>query len=161
MTAAATRFTLALALAAGPLGCSSVSDFEGLWSATASTADDSCSGHFSSTDPQFTMRLRAGDKSDLEYVTLDSMDLTHELCVQTYSVDGDTATMEGTQTCSIAATGTDAEGNIVPTTVVQTYTQDRLKLDSDVLHEDGHLSYGDQNNRCSSAFTLSFVRLKN
>jgi hypothetical protein len=147
---------VSLALGCGP----DVSDFEGLWSAQMSSGTSSCTGPYETNAPSFTMRLRAGDDSDLEYVTLDPQDLTKETCVQTLSVDGDTATMEGEQSCSQVSSQLDEQtGEIVETVVVINYTSDKLVLDGDTLHESVVWNVADDSD-CISSFEIDFERLE-
>lgn len=144
------------ALACGP----DVSDFEGLWAAQQSNGSNSCTGPYQETSGySFTMRLRAGEDSDLEYVSLDQEDLTRETCVQTFSVDGDTATMEGVQKCSEPTDGTDPEtGDPIESEVVITYMWDELVVDGDLLHESVSWKAGDS--ECVDSFEIEFKRLE-
>lgn len=139
-----------------------VGNFEGLWVAQRSTGSSSCTGPYPDMEAYpFTMRLRAGASSDLEYVTLDTADLTKETCVQTFSVDGDTATMEGEQNCTQTIQDTDpVSGEVLPTTIelVTTYTRDKLVVDGDALHES--VSWKVENApECTDSFEIDFKRL--
>jgi hypothetical protein len=156
----------AVMLGCGALGCGSdeesVANFEGLWTAQRSSGSSSCSGPYPNMEAYpFTMRLRAGSSSDLEYVTLDNADLTKETCVQTFSVDGDTATMEGAQDCTQTVQETDpVSGELLFTTIelVTTYTRDKLVVDGDALHESVSWKVPSAP-ECTDSFEIDFKRL--
>jgi hypothetical protein len=155
-------FGMAVMLGSSALGCGpDVSDFEGLWAAHKSNGGNSCTGPYTETsDNPFTMRLRAGQDSDLEYVSLDQEDLTRETCVQTFSVDGDTATMIGEQDCSQPSQQVDEQtGDLIETVLVTTYTRDELVLDGDSLHESVSWKIGDDAD-CIDSLEIDFKRLE-
>jgi hypothetical protein len=128
-----------------------------LWAAQQSSGTDTCFGDFDSEMIQFTMRLRAGKAVALEYVSLDQQDLTHETCVQGFSIQGSEATMAGEQSCFYAAGQDPATGEDIMQEVK--YTADHLKVSGDSLEETGASETTGPQGTCESTFHLVFKRL--
>jgi hypothetical protein len=139
------------------VGGADVSSFQGLWAAQHSSGTDTCFGDFDSAMIQFTMRLRAGKTVALEYVSLDQQDLTHETCVQGFSVQGSEATMAAAQSCYYAAGQDPATGEAIMQEVK--YTADHLKVSGDSLEETGTSETKGPQGTCAATFHLVFERL--
>ncbi|HEY3493208.1 MAG TPA: hypothetical protein VGK73_00925 [Polyangiaceae bacterium] len=141
-------------------GCGGVSDFEGLWAARSESGTSSCAGEYEFEDPDFTIRLREGADADLEYVSLDPMDLSKETCVQEFSVDGDVAEIEAGQDCTYEYEGVDDAGQPVTITDHLSFSRDRLELDGDSLRETGEsLRVSSDGAECTVEFEIDFRRV--
>jgi hypothetical protein len=144
----------------GVSGCGGVSDFEGLWAARSESGTSSCQGEYELEDPDFTIRLREGEDADLEYVSLDAVDLSKETCVQEFSVDGDVAEIEDGQDCTLEYESVDDAGEPITVTDRLSFSQDRLEVDGDSLHETGKLRrVGSNGTDCTVEFEIDFRRL--
>lgn len=151
----------AVCVALATSACGGVSDFEGLWAARSSEGTSSCYGDYENDEPDFTIRLRAGEDADLEYVSLAPDDLTEETCVQDFSVDGDVATIEKNQDCTFEYEGVDPDSSLTTTFVLRvSFLEDRLELDGDRLREEGEsVSVADDGVECQEEFRLEFERV--
>jgi hypothetical protein len=108
----------------------------------------------------FTMRLRAGKSSDLEFVTLDQQDLTKETCVQAYTVEGNQARMVGSQTCTLKSTSIDPDTQEeVTTESVEVYSDDEMTLSGNTLHETGAVDTTPEGKPCHTTFTVDYEKL--
>jgi hypothetical protein len=136
---------------------SNVSDFEGVWVARHVEADNSCIGEYENEDPGYKIRLRAGEDSDLEYVSYDFEDPTKVTCVQSFSVDGNVATIEDDQDCSFEYETIDSvTGESVTQTMRISFSEDRLEVNGDELEERGESRAVSGDTDCSEDFRIQF-----
>ncbi|WP_437907310.1 hypothetical protein WME95_05295 [Sorangium sp. So ce327] len=151
------RKSLLGALALLVVGCSGpdVSRFEGTWRAVGGRGTSSCYGDWELRS-SFNIRLREGEDSDLEYITLDEEGQPWGSCIYGYSVEGEVATLDGQQTCVRTGFPEYIEMRWI-------YTRDDINLVDHWMREDGEAVvetdlFDGTTETCNETYTYEFVR---
>ncbi len=128
----------------GAGGVSSAAAFDGLWTSIKSNFFDTCLGP-GTQSPAFTMRLRTTNDGTLQFVELDPSNLQTEICVLSFSVTGNVATLKGDQTC------------LPNTAYTRTFLCDRLELEGGVLKEQGVMQWPLDSSTCTESLDYAYT----